>query len=94
MTGMSDRISYRVAGASDLDFEDDSFEQVWMLDVSMHIRDKQALFAEIARVLSPDGLLVMHDQTRPLPKAMRPVMRQAPYIAPSLPQLATNGAAP
>jgi hypothetical protein len=29
----------------------------------------------------------MHDQTGPLPPAMRPVMRQAPYIAPPLPQL-------
>jgi ubiquinone/menaquinone biosynthesis C-methylase UbiE len=87
MTRMSDRLSYRVADATDLDFEDSSFEQVWMLDVSMHIRDKQALFAEIARVLRPDGLLVMHEQTGPLPKATQPVMRQAPYIAPSLPQL-------
>jgi ubiquinone/menaquinone biosynthesis C-methylase UbiE len=87
LTGMSDRISYRVADATDLHFEDNSFEHVWMLDVSMHIRDKQALFAEIARVLRPDGSLVIHEQTGPLPKAMQPVMRQAPYIAPSLPQL-------
>jgi hypothetical protein len=58
-----------------------------MLDVSMHIRDKRSLFSEIARVLRPDGLMVMHEQTGPLPSAMRPVMREAPYIAPSLPQL-------
>jgi sarcosine/dimethylglycine N-methyltransferase len=87
MTGMSDRTSYRVADATRLDFDTASFNQVWMLDVSMHIRDKAALFAEIARVLRPGGLLVMHEQTGPLPKAMRPVTRQAPYIAPSLPQL-------
>ena len=87
MTGMGDRASYRVADATRLDFGAGSFDQVWMLDVSMHIRDKAALFAEIARVLRPDGLLVMHEQTGPLPKAMRPVTRQAPYIAPSLPQL-------
>ena len=58
-----------------------------MLDVSIHIRDKRALFAEIARVLRPDGLMVMHEQTGPLPAAMGPAKRQAPYIAPSLPQL-------
>jgi SAM-dependent methyltransferase len=86
-TGMSDRISYRVADATDLDLDAASFAQVWMLDVSMHIRDKRALFAEIARLLEPAGLLVMHEQTGPLPAAMRPVMRQAPYIAPPLPQL-------
>ena len=87
MTGLSDRVSYRVEDATDLRLADDSFAQVWMLDVSMHIRDKRALFAEIARVLQSDGLMVMHEQSGPLPAAMRPVMRQAPYLAPSLPQL-------
>lgn len=87
MTEMGERVSYRVADATDLHLADTSFAQVWMLDVSMHIRDKRALFAEIARVLRPDGLMVMHEQAGPLPPAMRPVMRQAPYIAPPLPQL-------
>jgi SAM-dependent methyltransferase len=87
MTEMSSRVSYRVADATDLDLADGSFAQVWMLDVSMHVRNKRALFEEIARVLRPEGLMVMHEQTGPLPPAMRPVIRQAPYIAPSLPQL-------
>ncbi len=87
LTGMQDRVSYRIADATALDDPDASFAQVWMLDVSMHIRDKRALFGEIARVLEPGGLMVMHEQIGPLPAAMRPVMRQAPYIAPSLPQL-------
>ena len=87
LTGMNERVSYRVADATNLDLPDRAFDQVWMLDVSMHVRDKHALFTEIARVLRPDGLLVMHEQTGPLPKAMQPVMRRAPYIAPSLPQL-------
>jgi ubiquinone/menaquinone biosynthesis C-methylase UbiE len=87
LTGMTDHISYRVADATDLGLADQSFVQVWMLDVSMHIRNKRALFGEIARVLRPGGLMVMHEQPGPLPPAMRPVMRQAPYIAPSLPQL-------
>jgi ubiquinone/menaquinone biosynthesis C-methylase UbiE len=87
LTGMTDHNSYRVADATDLGLADQSFVQVWMLDVSMHIRNKRALFGEIARVLRPGGLMVMHEQPGPLPPAMRPVMRQAPYIAPSLPQL-------
>jgi ubiquinone/menaquinone biosynthesis C-methylase UbiE len=86
-TGLEKRISYRVADATDLPFKDRSFSHAWMLDVSMHIRDKAALFHEIARVLRPGGLFVMHEQTAPIPEAMRPVTRQAPYIAPSLPQL-------
>ena len=53
-----------------------------------HPRTRQgALFLEIARVLRPGGLLVMHDQTGPLPKAMAPATRNAPFVAPSLPQL-------
>ena len=55
MTRMSDRASYRVADATQLEFDARSFEQVWMLDVSMHIRDKAALFGEIARVFAPGG---------------------------------------
>jgi ubiquinone/menaquinone biosynthesis C-methylase UbiE len=86
-TGLADRISYRMADATDLPFEDQAFAQVWMLDVGIHVRDKAAMFAQISRVLRPGGLLVMHDQTGPLPKAMSPVTRLAPYRAPSLPQL-------
>jgi ubiquinone/menaquinone biosynthesis C-methylase UbiE len=86
-TGLGGRIEYRVADATALPFEDGSFGGAWMLDVSMHIRDKRALFGEIARVLQPGGLLVMHEQTAPIPSAMRAVTRRAPYIAPSLPQL-------
>jgi SAM-dependent methyltransferase len=87
LTAMTDRVSYRVVDATALDFDDASFAQVWMLDVSIHIRAKQALFGEIARVLRPGGLLVMHEQAGPLPRAMRPVMREAPYFAPPLPRL-------
>jgi ubiquinone/menaquinone biosynthesis C-methylase UbiE len=87
LTEMGDRVSYSIEDATELHFAEGSFAQVWMLDVSMHIRNKRGLFAEIARVLQPGGLLVMHEQTGPLPPAMRPVMRQAPYIAPSLPQI-------
>jgi ubiquinone/menaquinone biosynthesis C-methylase UbiE len=85
-TGLQDRISYRVADATRLSI-DGSVAQVWMLDVGIHIRDKQSLFAEIARALQPGGILVMHDQPGPLPKAMLAVTRDAPFVAPSLPQL-------
>jgi SAM-dependent methyltransferase len=86
-TGLDEQISYRRADATDLPFRKNAFTLAWMLDVSMHIRDKRRLFSEIARVLKPGGLLVMHEQLGPLPAAMNPVTRQAPYIAPSLPQL-------
>jgi ubiquinone/menaquinone biosynthesis C-methylase UbiE len=86
-TGLAERIAYRVASAIDVPAGDASFAQAWMLDVSIHVPDKPALFTELARVLRPGGLLVIHDQTGPLPRAMAPVTREAPFIAPSLPQL-------
>src|SRR5262245_14670969 len=87
LTGLSGRITYRVADATALPLDNGSVDEVWMLDVGLHVRDKRALFAEVARVLRPGGLLVMHDQMAPTPPAMRPVTRQAPYLAVRLPRL-------
>jgi len=83
LTGLAGRIRYRQADATALPFRDATFHQVWMLDASMHVRDKTALFGELARMLRQGGLLVLHDQWG-LPPAMRPVMRRAPYFAPTL----------
>src|SRR4051794_8880043 len=58
-----------------------------MLDVGIHVRDRAAMFGELARVLRPGGLLVMHDQCGPLGPAMRPITRRMPFIAPPLPRL-------
>ena len=87
MVGLGDRITYCQGDATSLPFAVPQFTQVWMLDVSIHIANKAALFEELARVVHGDGLLVLHDQPGPLPPAMRPVTRRAPYIAPTLPQL-------
>ncbi len=80
LTGLAGRIRYRQADATALPFRDATFDQVWMLDASIHVRDKTALFGELARMLRQGGLLVLHDQWG-LPAAMRPVMRRAPYFA-------------
>jgi ubiquinone/menaquinone biosynthesis C-methylase UbiE len=87
MVGLGDRVAYCQVDATRLPFAAHQFEQAWMLDVSIHIANKTALFGELARVVHGDGLLVLHDQMGPLPPAMRPVTRRAPYIAPALPQL-------
>jgi SAM-dependent methyltransferase len=87
LTGLAGRVTYHVADATDLPVGDASADEVWMLDVALHVRDKRALFAEIARVLRPGGLLVLHDQLAPIPRSMRAVTRQAPYLAVPLPRL-------
>jgi len=87
MTRCVDRVDYRVADALALPYGDADFAQVWMMDASIHVRDKRALFGEIARVLRPGGLMVLHDQMGPLLRAMLPAKRAAPYVAPTLTQL-------
>jgi ubiquinone/menaquinone biosynthesis C-methylase UbiE len=87
MVGLGDRITYCQGDATRLPFPAQQFAQAWLLDVSIHIANKAALFGELARVVQADGLLVLHDQLGPLPPAMRPVTRRAPYIALALPQL-------
>jgi ubiquinone/menaquinone biosynthesis C-methylase UbiE len=87
IVGLDDRVAYCQGDATRLPFAAHQFEQAWMLDVSIHIANKAALFGELARVVKPAGLLVLHDQPGPLPPAMRPITRRAPYIAPALSQL-------
>jgi cyclopropane fatty-acyl-phospholipid synthase-like methyltransferase len=87
LVGLGDRVAYGQADTTRLPFAAHQFAQAWMLDVSIHIANKAALFGEVARVVQPGGLLVLHDQPGLLPPAMRPVTRRAPYIAPTLPQL-------
>jgi cyclopropane fatty-acyl-phospholipid synthase-like methyltransferase len=84
---LDDRVAYCQGDATCLPFAAQQFEQAWMLDVSIHIANKAALFGELARVVKTAGLLVLHDQPGPLPPAMQPITRQAPYIAPALSRL-------
>ncbi|HEV2978920.1 MAG TPA: methyltransferase domain-containing protein [Casimicrobiaceae bacterium] len=55
LTGLDDRIDVHKGSALDLPFPDDSFDAVWMQNVGMNIADKRKLYAEIYRVLKPDG---------------------------------------
>jgi len=55
LTGLDDRIDVHEGSALDLPFADDSFDAVWMQNVGMNIADKRKLYAEVCRVLKPDG---------------------------------------
>ncbi len=82
-----DRVRFEQGEATRLPAIEATYDQAWVLDVTVHVRAKGAIFGEIARVLRPGGLLVLHDQPGPLPRAMAPLTRKAPYYAPSLPHL-------
>jgi ubiquinone/menaquinone biosynthesis C-methylase UbiE len=58
-----ERIRYILSTGSDLpDVEDGSIDAVWSLDVFVHVAplDQAAYLSEIARVLAPGGLAVIH----------------------------------
>ena len=59
--GFEDRLSYQQGSVLDLPFADDSFDVIWTQHVSMNIENKTGFFAELARVLKPDGMLACYD---------------------------------
>ena len=54
--GLSNRVSFVQAPPGPLPFADASFDIVFSKDALLHVPDKQALFAEIFRVLKPGGV--------------------------------------
>lgn len=63
-TGLTDRVSFRVAGATGLPFESGSFDLVWSQNVIMNVADKAACFAEMTRVLAPGGRVALELNVR------------------------------
>jgi ubiquinone/menaquinone biosynthesis C-methylase UbiE len=59
--GLSDRVHFVQAPPGRLPFEDASFDVVFSKDAMVHIPDKDAIFAEIFRVLRPGGIFAASD---------------------------------
>lgn len=59
--GLASHVSYVQGSALDLPFDDNSFDVVWTQHASMNIADKPKLYAEIGRVLRPNGHFAMYD---------------------------------
>jgi len=55
LTGLEGRIGVHRGSALEMPFADNTFDVAWMQNVGMNIEDKQALYAEIHRVLKPGG---------------------------------------
>jgi SAM-dependent methyltransferase len=62
--GLSARVDFQVGDALRLAFEDGTFDAVFLQHVAMNIEDRAALYAELRRVLTPDGRLATYDLVR------------------------------
>ena len=59
--GLSDRASFVQAPPGPLPFADASFDVIFSKDALLHVPDKDALFADIFRVLKPGGVFAASD---------------------------------
>jgi len=61
LTGLSDRVQYRVAGALKMPFDDRTFDAAITFHVAMNIKDRGGLYREVARVLEPGSTFCIYD---------------------------------
>ncbi|MBT8184588.1 MAG: methyltransferase domain-containing protein, partial [Eudoraea sp.] len=61
LVGLEHKTSFVYGNATNLPFEDQSFDLVWTQHVQMNVKDKKKFYQEIARVLIPDGSFLYYD---------------------------------
>lgn len=64
MCGMADRVDFVTGSATDLPFENGSFDLALLLHVGMNVPDKPAIFREARRVLRDKGMFAVYDVMR------------------------------
>jgi ubiquinone/menaquinone biosynthesis C-methylase UbiE len=60
-TGLSARVRFQAGSALEMPFAAGSFDVVWMQHSSMNIADNARLYAEVHRVLRPQGRLALYE---------------------------------
>ncbi|MFK8008366.1 MAG: class I SAM-dependent methyltransferase [Saprospiraceae bacterium] len=80
LVGLSSKTKFVYGNATELPFEDKSFDVVWTQHVQMNVEDKEKFYSEINRVLSDKGIFLYYDifkngkeeVTYPMPWASEP----------------------
>ncbi|MBD8869405.1 SAM-dependent methyltransferase [Nocardioides donggukensis] len=62
LVGLEDQVVFETADAAALPFAEGAFDRATMIHVGMNLPDKASVFAEVRRVLEPDGLFLIFDQ--------------------------------
>lgn len=78
---LGDRVRFQKADAMAMPFEDQSFDTVFALESLCYIQDRGKLFKEIARVLRPEGRVVLTDLFRRTPLVSESQARETDFQA-------------
>lgn len=62
--GLADNVTFAEGSADKMGFGNGEFDAAAMLHVGMNIEGKAGMFAEVKRVLKPDGLFIIYDVMR------------------------------
>jgi len=59
--GLSNKVTFRNGDATDMPFDDGSFDVIWLQHMLMNIEDKSRLFEEAGRVIGSQGLIALYE---------------------------------
>ena len=62
--GLGAKVQHRLGSGDALEFTDGSFDRAMIIHVGMNIPDKEAVFAEVRRLLETGGLFGVYEQMR------------------------------
>ena len=62
--GLTERVTFDLGSATAMPYDDASFSRAMLNHVGMNIPDKDLVFAEVRRVIEPDGRFAVYEQMR------------------------------